>query len=735
MNSYNQTQKLNLEHNLNRGSDSGRFIFNNLTDDLLEKIRPHVINLVQGQFSQHGDFKNDSTDVDMIFEENLVQALEKAKEERKKLHILFYAHGGVVNEQTALLQVAQHLDWWRDNHVYPIYFVWETGLLETIGQLLGIRRGQMGSRERSLFDGAIEQVARLSPAPLIWSGMKDSAEKASRKGSKESEHGGAYYAAKKLKEFCADHGKDVELHAVGHSAGSIFHAYFIPTVLDLAGKNFKTVNFLAPAVTVDLFMEKLFEPADKTGIDHLTIFTLRKQLEQQGSTAFYDKSILYLIHHSLEKNAEEPILGLEISIRQDSKLKRLLGIGRSSKDGEIVWASTGNTHEGRRASQATKHTDFNCDPATMNSVLRRILDVDDREEIVPYPTEASCENFDRSLSNVANIGVQNLNSNRSRNSTPSWNPASGSGRRRALCIGIDNYNESPLQGCVADAQLWGRTLKDIGFSKIQYLLNEEATQANISDYLHELIVTSQPGDVIVFQFAGHGTLLPDFDGDEVGRDTDQTDEALCPIDCNTGAFLIDDDLAELFSKIPAGVNLTCFMDCCHSGDSNRLFLGSGSRNHTGGGNERPRFIRPTSQHITEHRAFRERMGGRRFQGTRSQSIMREIAFFACRSHELAWESNGQGDFTSRATSILSSSGLSSLTNQQFIDEVVRTFGPSPRQNPDMASSPGASVQGLLQPIADATHSTAANGSIAPIQNREEEISQLVNRLAALLNSI
>src|SRR5262249_18578889 len=143
------------------------------------------------------------------------------------------------------------------------------------------------------------------------------------------------------------------------------------------------------------------------------------------------------------------------------------------------------------------------------------------------------------------------------------------GQRRALCVGINRYRSAPLSGCVADARTWAQTLVQLGFDSPVLLLDEQATRSAMLDSLKNLVTTSVSGDVVVFQYSGHGTTLLDVNGDEVGGDSPGDDEALCPYDYDTGAFIIDDDVAEVFQSIPTGVNVTCFIDCCHSGTISR----------------------------------------------------------------------------------------------------------------------------------------------------------------------
>ncbi|MEZ4633793.1 MAG: hypothetical protein R2856_02235 [Caldilineaceae bacterium] len=106
-----------------------------------------------------------SVDVDAIFNEHIPQAVEDARRIGKKLHLLFYAHGGLVSEKNALLHAYSQLDWWRDNYVYPVFFIWETGFVEILYQLM---RGE-NSRARSLTRERDHRSCRgQTRAPARW---------------------------------------------------------------------------------------------------------------------------------------------------------------------------------------------------------------------------------------------------------------------------------------------------------------------------------------------------------------------------------------------------------------------------------------------------------------------------------------------------------------------------------------------------------------------------------------
>jgi hypothetical protein len=73
------------------------------------------------------------------------------------------------------------------------------------------------------------------------------------------------------------------------------------------------------------------------------------------------------------------------------------------------------------------------------------------------------------------------------------------------------------------------------------------------------------GDVLLVHFSGHGSNVPDDDGDEA----DNRDEILCPTDLDWKNPLRDDWLRKTFDSIRAGVSLTVITDCCHSGTITR----------------------------------------------------------------------------------------------------------------------------------------------------------------------
>ncbi len=158
--------------------------------------------------------------------------------------------------------------------------------------------------------------------------------------------------------------------------------------------------------------------------------------------------------------------------------------------------------------------------------------------------------------------------------------------KHALCIGINNYpgTHMDLAGCVNDANDWAALLRARGFD-VKMLLDSQATKAAMVEGFRSVIGAAAGTDVVVITYSGHGTYVPDTDGDEI----DGLDEALCPYDLQTGgAALIDDEIHDLLRARKAGVRLVLISDSCHSGTVTR----AAAPDPGAGDAPRPRFMPP-----------------------------------------------------------------------------------------------------------------------------------------------
>jgi metacaspase-1 len=156
-------------------------------------------------------------------------------------------------------------------------------------------------------------------------------------------------------------------------------------------------------------------------------------------------------------------------------------------------------------------------------------------------------------------------------------------RKLALIIGINDYTDTPLYGCVNDAILQRQLLVHrFGFNSqdVVMLLNQDATRQGILDAVEEhLIKQAKPGDVAVLHFSGHGSLVRDPDPIYINTDTGKgLAGTLVPIDgalpstaTDSGGIVADVMGHTLFLLMSAiqTENLTVVLDSCHSGASTR----------------------------------------------------------------------------------------------------------------------------------------------------------------------
>ncbi|MEV4511983.1 caspase family protein [Dactylosporangium sp. NPDC049525] len=137
----------------------------------------------------------------------------------------------------------------------------------------------------------------------------------------------------------------------------------------------------------------------------------------------------------------------------------------------------------------------------------------------------------------------------------------------ALCVGINDYPgvSNDLYGCRNDAADWTDALTARGFD-VRTLLDSAASGAAIRTGIADLLSRTSAGDAVVITYSGHGTWVPDLDGDE----PDHRDEAICPHDIAANGPLLDDELSTLFSTAAPGVRTVLISDSCHSGTLTRL---------------------------------------------------------------------------------------------------------------------------------------------------------------------
>jgi len=323
------------------------------------QLAPYVIDMENnGQLSRSGAFRTGEDDVRALATVYLDAARRdwgvKAGE---PLDICLYAHGGLVGESDAAATFAR---WWPALYAarrFPVFLMWESDLWSTIrGRLEDLVKaaprptaGPLAALGR-WWDARLESL--LAPAGArLWGEMKQNAQALSGEPSS-----GVRLLFRHLMESGVARRHPLRLHLVGHSAGSIVHAYLVDR---LAGQEweFASVTFLAPAIRCDTFAERVQPWIEKRRVRRYRQYHLTDAAEAQDPTCRpvlgYGRSLLYLVSRSFEGGREVPLLGME------RHFPAQLGRERAVK----VFVAPG------KETSSTTHGGFDDDAATMQSVI------------------------------------------------------------------------------------------------------------------------------------------------------------------------------------------------------------------------------------------------------------------------------------------------------------------------------------------------------------------------------
>lgn len=139
-------------------------------------------------------------------------------------------------------------------------------------------------------------------------------------------------------------------------------------------------------------------------------------------------------------------------------------------------------------------------------------------------------------------------------------------KKYAICLGINDYSwlspSSSLRGCVRDAREWAALFVDyFGFDEIHLLTNSAATPSGLQSAIARIAERAVAGDLVAVTYSGHGTQVPDADGDE----PDGYDEAIVL----HGRVYTDDAIHGDLSVFPPDIRVVLVSDSCHSGTVTR----------------------------------------------------------------------------------------------------------------------------------------------------------------------
>jgi predicted alpha/beta hydrolase family esterase len=359
-------------------------------------LRPHIISLGNnGEFKAGGNYGTSAEEVANLFKNELPKAIETAGYK----HILLYAHGGLVSENSAVQRLADYRSTMLSSGIYPFTFIWHTDYWTTVKNVLddAFRRrrpeGVLDATKDFMLDrldDALEPLARVLSGKAAWDEMKENA-----LGATQNSKGGARAVVGHLKRLIdkLPSAQAPKIHLVGHSAGSIFHGPLL-TALNDAGIDIESVTLWAPACTVELFKQHYLPAIKKKRIKRFALFALSDKSEQDDHCAnIYHKSLLYLVSHAFEDKPRiplfregVPILGMEKYLRRDAELTAMF----KGENASLVISPNNKPLNSIDASTALHHGDFDDDAATVRATLRRILgDGAGKSEAINFQRSAS----------------------------------------------------------------------------------------------------------------------------------------------------------------------------------------------------------------------------------------------------------------------------------------------------------------------------------------------------------
>jgi hypothetical protein len=396
-------------------------------------LRPHIISIGNdGLLRRSGTFATGPEQVKTMIGKDLA----KATADWPKRRILLYAHGGLVDEESAVQRIADYRQPLLDAKIFPLTFAWRSDIWTTFGNILEDALGRR--RSEGLLDVAkdfmldrlddtIEPIARAFSGKAAWDEMKENA-----LGATTQRKGGARLVLEELLKL-----DKLEIHVIGHSAGAIFLAPLVKLLTTKGkisgglldgetgfGHAIKSCTLWAPACTIDLFKDAYLPAIERNTLEKLTLFTLTDQAEQDDDCVrIYNKSLLYLVSNAFEdkprippvqKDLDDvrkgaPLLGLERSIDAAPAIAALFKSGRAD------WIRAPNeSTDPLSASNARHHGDFDDDEATVKASFGRILGAPvkkragkEKEEVkgklvlqpLPQVTQDRRQRLDRTMQN------------------------------------------------------------------------------------------------------------------------------------------------------------------------------------------------------------------------------------------------------------------------------------------------------------------------------------------------
>ena len=366
---------------------------------VVRHLRQHLVRIhPDGRLQSNDAYGTSVEDLDTIFEEDFPRATKSWKKKR----LLLFAGGGLGSLSAAIQRgAADYRASLMGQEIYPLVFLWRTGLWDTISAVL--RRALSARQPDSAvgahtdfmidrLDDGLEPTARQEGGKLHWDDIKRTALRATSLAD-----GGVRLTLDRVARL-VQRDPAVEVHLVGHSAGAILLAP-AAQLLTSAGRitsgpmkgrkgldvTVQSCALWAPACTTDLFHQAYFSAIEERRIRRFLMITLTEQAEAADNVAgIYGKSLLHLVSSALEDEPRvpddsegTPIMGMTKCVMPDADRAGYPEFMRLTRRKSVTWTITPapiavEAGQGQPPG-ARHHGDFDDDPGTLLATLSLIL--------------------------------------------------------------------------------------------------------------------------------------------------------------------------------------------------------------------------------------------------------------------------------------------------------------------------------------------------------------------------
>ncbi len=329
------------------------------------EVQNYYVHVDDGRFDETSTYPSTEEQV-----KNSVRELVANASGASPKPIMLYAHGGLNKVAPSVTRAAKWQDVFARNNAAQLHFIWETGFLAELKDVLFSRSKRAEERAGSSanwFDKFLELVTkRIGSA--IWKEMRVGADAAFGVWQP-----GDCGAGTRTLEFLIDElekvpaAKRPAVHIGCHSAGAIFAGHLLDRWAQLTDHPVSSLNMFAPACTVDFFADSI-GPHIKSGVvKKAAHFRLTDELECKDKVGPYGLSLLYLVSRAYQNRKKKniPILGMEKFAKNTDKVVAKLGI-KSKVKTLVAGKDTEHT-------DSTTHGGFDNDIASMNTLLTNVL--------------------------------------------------------------------------------------------------------------------------------------------------------------------------------------------------------------------------------------------------------------------------------------------------------------------------------------------------------------------------